>query len=240
MTVWPLVTRSLTAPLLTWRQAQAWRALAACTDDDDPGAWHASEPEPEPEPEWIAHAVRVCVACPVCRDCLTYALDAGETLVVWAASVEGDAPGCARSSGRHRSRRDLADGETTLDEVLDEHERDLGGPDDDPARSVFARAVRFGRRGGFGRDVLAHLWRTGRLPEPDEVDLPCVPVPSTPERDAQRRQRGHRSRWPGAVVWDVREPGRARPSSPPVVHRQGPPGTVRDRTRDRTGRIGDR
>ncbi|MFJ2110554.1 WhiB family transcriptional regulator [Streptomyces sp. NPDC087850] len=73
-----------------------WRADALCAQTDpelfypEPGGSHAV-------------AKRVCMACPVRRECLNYAIDSGQTWGIWGGLSQEGLRRLVRTRGRTRA-----------------------------------------------------------------------------------------------------------------------------------------
>ena len=68
-----------------------WQQLAACRDTDP--ELFFPEVDDYTAPETAAQlfaAAKVCVSCPVRRECLTYAVDSGQSFGIWAGRTPSE------------------------------------------------------------------------------------------------------------------------------------------------------
>ena len=64
----------------------AWQDKAECRGDPDPDAWYVTPMQPERR----AYALEVCARCPVSWECLSDAVDRGDSHGIWGGLLPED------------------------------------------------------------------------------------------------------------------------------------------------------
>ena len=79
-----------------------WRDDAACQDADPDLFFPIGTTGPALDQ--IDEAKRICLACPVRRRCLAWALELGAASGIWGGTTEGERRALRRAAARHRNR----------------------------------------------------------------------------------------------------------------------------------------
>ncbi|WP_405010169.1 WhiB family transcriptional regulator [Kitasatospora sp. NBC_01539] len=87
-------------PAARYDRTFGWQLRAACRERDSALFFHPAGERGEPHEARDAAAKTVCTRCPVRRQCLEYALAAGEQYGVWGGTTEDE-----RRALRSRRRR---------------------------------------------------------------------------------------------------------------------------------------
>jgi WhiB family transcriptional regulator, redox-sensing transcriptional regulator len=85
------------------RARMEWLGNAACAGEDPELFFPVGTSGPALRD--VAEAKRVCARCPVSEECLTWALDNGQTSGVWGGTGEDERRRLLRRSRRHAARR---------------------------------------------------------------------------------------------------------------------------------------
>lgn len=91
-----------------------WTEESSCAGMDDTFFFGASDPDTRPQYTLtdIKNARRLCVQCPVLRECLRYSLSNRDEYGVFAGST---------SNNRERMLKRIKNGLTTIDDEVDAH-----------------------------------------------------------------------------------------------------------------------
>jgi WhiB family redox-sensing transcriptional regulator len=79
-----------------------WRDDAACLDADPD--WFFPIATTGPALDQINGAKRICLACPVRKRCLAWALELGAASGIWGGTTEDERRALRRAAARHRNR----------------------------------------------------------------------------------------------------------------------------------------
>lgn len=155
---------------------QNWRVRAACRNHDPelhfpPGGDTAPRGGAALRQENAAK--QVCAACPVARECLTWALDTGQRYGIWGAATEQERDAMLRGGGR--SSRRSADVEPSIEDELDVLARLDGG----------YRVEDVHRRTGHGAAWCRTVWRRHRGD---------ITMPAHARKQQRRNQRREQNR----------------------------------------------